>query len=136
MSQIRILEPGWETFSDFLGEVEFKDGVSINPVTRFQAQRIGGNIKIEMLDGSDPSEAAEHAELVNSEVPLTVFDAPVIAEEAQPIVYDFTRESLEDTADKKGLAGLRPIGEKYGVKSNSIIGLIDNLMALTGEEKL
>lgn len=136
MSQtIKLTQPGWETYNGHLSEIEFVNGVSVGPATKIQIQRIAGCIAVETLDGLDPSEGAAHIAIVKGEQPPVIFDEDKqIA--ATPIIYDFTRESLEAIADKQGLAGLRPIGDQYGVKSNSIVSMIDKLMSLTGEVKI
>lgn len=128
---LRIKQVGMEDFSDYLGSVEFKDGVSVNPVTQQEAERLSGIFAMETTEGKDPSSAALYAAIHKGEEPPVVY-----TEEEVKVVYDFTRASLEAVADTKGIIGLRPIGERYGVKSNSIIGMIDSLMALTGEVKL
>ncbi len=133
MSRIRITQPGMETYNGFLSEAEFVNGVSVEPLTKLQAQRIAGACRIETLEGLDPSEGTEHIAIVKGvEPPAVEYTQPV----AEPVVYDFTRESLEAIADKQGLNGLRPIGDKYGIKSNSIVSMIDKLMELTGEVKV
>jgi hypothetical protein len=122
-----------ETYNGFLSEAEFVDGVSVEPLTKAQAQRIAGAFRIETLDGLDPSEGAEYTAILKGvEAPAVEYAQPVV----ESVVYDFTRESLETIADKQGLNGLRPIGDKYGIKSNSIVSMIDKLMELTGEVKV
>lgn len=43
---------------------------------------------------------------------------------------DFTREELEELADKSGITGLRNIGSQHGVKGRSVVEIINELMAL------
>lgn len=132
MVYLKIKQAGMEGFSDYIGSVEFKDGVSVNPVSQVDAEMLSAIFAFETTEGKDPSQAARYQAVAQG------VEAPVEfkAQEAAPVIYDFTRASLEAVADKKGLAGLRPIGEQWSVKSNSINGMIDSLMALTGEVKL
>lgn len=131
MVYLKIKQVGMEGFSDYLGSVEFKDGVSVEPVTQNQAEMLSAIIAMETTEGKDPSQAALYAAISKGEEPPVVFVEPA----PKVVAYDFTRESLEAIADKQGLNGLRPIGEQWGIKSNSIAGMIDNLMALTSEVK-
>ena len=132
MVYLKIKQAGMEGFSDYIGSVEFKDGVSVNPVSQIEAEMLSAIFAFETTEGKDPSQAARY-QAVSKGVEVPVEFKP---EEPAPIAYDFTRASLEAVADKKGLSGLRPIGEQWGIKSNSISGMIDSLMALTGEVKL
>ena len=134
MVYLRIKQIGMEGFSDYLGTVLFENGVSVEPVTQGDAEMLSAIFAMETTEGKDPSNAALYAAISNGEEPPVVFAEPL--PEVVPVVYDFTRQSLEAVADKSGLSGLRPIGDQYGVKSNSITGMIDNLMALTGEVKI
>lgn len=132
---IKIVEPGMEDFSDYLGSVLFEHGVSVEPVTEAQAFRISSNIRVETLDGKDPSQAAMyHALYQGDEAPVDFGEVhEEIVEQKAPVEFDFTRESLEATADAGGINALRVIANQYGVKGNSIVGIVNALMALTGE---
>ena len=44
----------------------------------------------------------------------------------------YTKESLEEIADAEGIAGLRAIGNEYGVKANSIAALIKEILQAQG----
>lgn len=44
----------------------------------------------------------------------------------------YTREQLEDIADKSGFVGLREVGNSVGVKAGSINALIDEILAVAG----
>lgn len=50
MPYIKIKQPGFETFSDLLGSVQFKDGQSVEPVSQAEADRIGAIMPIECVD--------------------------------------------------------------------------------------
>jgi len=132
MTQIRITQPGMENLTGFLGDVEFKDGFSVGVVSRRQAHRLRGTMKIETLDGKDPGLLAEIANKRQGLDAPVAFDEPeeVVVESKSDLEYDYTRESLMSLADKNGLTGLRVFAEPFGAKSNSILGLVDKLMEL------
>lgn len=47
MTKVRLAAAGWETFTGSFGfQAEFKDGVSVNPLTPRQIARIGSTTKI------------------------------------------------------------------------------------------
>ncbi len=127
--KLKVTQPGMEGYTGILGEVRFEDGVSISPVSKIQAQRIRSAFKVETEDGEDPSIVAEIARAKSKEAPL-VYVEPIQESKGNKLVCDYTQESLMAIADKSGLAGLREFAEPYGVKSNSIIGLIQKLMEL------
>lgn len=123
-----------ETYTGFLSDIEFEDGVSLEDVTKMQAQRIAGAISMVMEEGGlDPSAAAELTRFKLSQ-PQPEFEADEEIVAAKK-VFDFTEETLMDIADNKGIAGLREFAEPYGVKSNSIMGLIDALLSLKANDQ-
>lgn len=138
MSRIKIEEPGWEKFTGHLGPIEFVDAVSVEPVSTRDAMRIGGSMRVSYIDG--PNEGKQ-ASVSAREVELRDVgiepEAPVeqTAQEPAPApAVKYTREQLEELADKKGIKGLREIAEPLGVRNTSIAGLIDELMALQPKE--
>lgn len=62
----------------------------------------------------------------------------IVEEKSEPLVVDLatgfghTKESLGALVDEKGIAGLRAVAEGYDVKSNSINGLIEGILAKVG----
>lgn len=58
-----------------------------------------------------------------------VIDKPVEQPEKNERKFDFDRATLEALADKKGIQGLREFAEKFQVRSVSISGIIDGLLA-------
>jgi GH24 family phage-related lysozyme (muramidase) len=57
LQKIKIVQSGWEGFTGLLGMIDFKDGVSVDPVPEMLADRITGLIQFESVpeDGSDPT---------------------------------------------------------------------------------
>lgn len=138
--KIKITEPGWEKFSGHLGPVEFVDAVSVDHVSVREARRIAGALRVEDVEtGANPSitqamlDAAEIGIMptpISAEVPDEV--QPTDPVEVPPTEYD--RASLETIADQGGIAGLRTIGDKLGVKDQSIAGLIDKILGVQGKQ--
>ncbi|MEJ8027287.1 hypothetical protein WKH82_17960 [Acinetobacter baumannii] len=54
--------------------------------------------------------------------------------EASTASTKYTREQLEAIVDDKGFAGLREIGAAVGVKAGSINALIEEILAVAGEQ--
>lgn len=135
MLQIRLTQPGWESYTGSLATINFVDGVSVSHASQIEVERISALIAVETIDGDDPGVLAKRERFIAGIPNPIVYDPEPVEPEAPVVVYDFTRESLMEVADKEGITGLRVIADKYGIKSNSVVGLIDKLMALTGEVK-
>lgn len=140
MEKIRIVEPGWETFTGSMGGAEFVNGESVEPVTQVQVDRIGASIRIELESGKQGGiqerlvsmKGVEVAELVGMPV-MTEADVEaqkvneVKAAEAAMIFH--SEAELEAIALEKGLKGLRALGDPLGVKGRSIPELIREILA-------
>ncbi|CCG43286.1 hypothetical protein [Magnetospirillum molischianum] len=137
MKKIRIVEPGFEGYNGYIGITQFVDGVA--EVDHIRLSQIAAAMRVE--DAETERQVGPAMDLIDAhhvkaevEAPLERGhgDAPVenvLAEEpAAEIKLTVTREELEGLADKKGIAGLREIGDQLGVKSNSIPGLIDKIV--------
>lgn len=138
---IRIVEPGWETFSEVFGTVTFKDGVSIQPVPWLEQQRLGGILRIESAEEDEVEiRIGPSAELVRvrsmdaDDERVTNMDKTVTVDgEVRLAVANYSRPELEDIADRKGLAGLRDVAAAWGVKGRSVNDLINGILeAQTG----
>lgn len=153
MPVLKITQRGMEGYTGFIGEVEFKDGVSTEPVSRSEARRIAGAMSVvEAKSGKNPSasqemvdtrnhslaqmEAAKRANVASdaedvadeSETEVVESETEVVEEEpAAELDYSWTREDLEEIADKKGIAGLREFAQPYGVNGRSIIDIVEGL---------
>lgn len=136
--KLKIIQAGWETYNGPLSEVEFKNGVSVTDVTQLQAERIAAAVRTVVLDaqgneGEDPGVAAQLVRMTAGTQKPREYEvpgenrAPPAATQSE---FNFTRESLEATADQKGINGLRVIADEFGIKSNSVNALIDKLMEL------
>lgn len=127
--KIKLVEPGWETFSDYLGFVLFKDGESVEDVSPAEAARLASIVRIETLEGRNPSPA--QMILDNWSGPMIVAttdtaDASLLAAPAK-----WTQEELSAIADEKGIKGLREIGDDLGLKGTGIADLIAKIVEAT-----
>lgn len=131
--KIKLVEPGWETFSDYLGFVLFKDGESVEDVSPAEAARLASIVRIETLEGRNPSPA--QMILDNWSGPMIVAttdtaDATKAASPAAP-AKSWTQEELSAIADEKGIKGLREIGDALGVKGTGISDMISKIVEAT-----
>lgn len=92
-------------------------------------------------DAEQEKADAATAEAIDSAALTVVSEAPEVKEESEPTpepepepepksaeTGKYTREALEAIADKRGLKGLREIGEELGIKGKSIPELIDRIL--------
>ena len=144
--KIKIVEQGWEGFSGNLGMVLFEDGVSVRDVTPVEANIVAGNIRVvNFEDESSVGAIGMDADIQNipcvssslqtleeilsgREAGIQVI-AQIMSGSAQESAKAYTQAELEAIADKDGIAGLREIGDSIGVKSTSIGGLIEAILA-------
>lgn len=130
-------------------EFEFKDGISVKPLHFIAAQRLAmearglvyldeqGNEVGEVVAGSMPLAELSHEPVVTlrkEEEAQEVGTVEVTDQKTgEPSVYQIPdRAELEAIADKSGLAGLREIGDKVGVRGKTIPALIDKLLEKRG----
>ena len=137
MKHLKIVEPGYANFAGTFGTVEFKDGVSVYPVSAVETQRLQALLRIEAV-----------GEEVEEKVAPMFVNLPTSAELAgagrvhvpEPELGDsvpdgkvWTREELEGVADKRGIKGLREIAAGFGVAGKAIGDLIGAILAKQGE---
>lgn len=127
--KLKLVQPGYENMTGYLGMTLFQDGVSVSDVPLREARNLGMAIKVVYEDGSDPNPAQN---LLNSmhnkagEVKAPVADA----ETKSPVASTaYTQGSLEAIADKDGIKGVRAVAEKFSVKGTSIAELIREILA-------
>jgi len=144
--KLRLTAKGFEKYTGQMGVIQFKDGLSEGDVLPVDAVRVAGVIGAEWEDGSpanvnelllrnmqNEAPVGRVTEQGTDEPPVEVEseEAPVevVAEEtpAEP-AHVYTAEELAEVADKKGIAGLREIGDSIGVKGTSIVGLIEAIL--------
>lgn len=141
--KLKITEQGWEGFNGELGMVAFEDGVSIRDVTPIEANIISGAMRVVAVEtGESVGALCLDADAMNRPAHTTSLKtlAEILAEREAGVKVlaqimapneskTYTKEELEGVADKSGIAGLREIGDAMDVKSASISGLIDAILA-------
>lgn len=129
---IKLVEPGWETFSDYLGFTLFQDGVSVEQVSPNEAARLASIVRIETLDGHNPSPAQKI--LDSWSAPMGVATSLTADQLPQgPIVAgkSWTADELSAVADEKGIKGLREIADPLNIKGAGIADLIARIVEVT-----
>jgi hypothetical protein len=134
--KIKLIEQGYDKFSGHFGTVLFEDGVSVHDVSDQEIRLLAAIIQVRSVDdGSDPGANAQFQSSLKMEAQTvnlpTQAELDRIAQAAKPEetkkeapVVGYTREELEQIADKSGITGLREIGDKFDVKATSISKLI------------
>jgi hypothetical protein len=142
--KIRLVGNGYHAMNGLFGDVEFKDGVSLYPVSPAQARFFASITTVENAeDGQELGDNAHFQSALNMEA-VTV-NLPTLAElEAQGTPAEvgqeeqkaqalpagaYTKEQLEAIADKGGIAALRDIAEPLGIKGTSIGKIIMGVLA-------
>lgn len=135
MKKVRLLQAGYEHFTGQYGPNSFTNGVSDEPLLPIHAHFIGAAIAAEYEDGTPINPALNYSLAVD----MKPADAEQVAQERAAIAAEhekkvaraavtYTREQLEEIADKRGIKGLREIGDDLGVKANSVADLIAGIL--------
>jgi hypothetical protein len=142
--KLKIVQPGWETYTGFYGSVEFVDGLSTEAVPEVFADRVSADIIVVDAETGDPVGVAERmvtAGLIRLKPEAPLERAPEVSEEKQkkseekietPAVEPdrvYTEAELEAIASAKGMRGLREIGNKLAVRGRAIPELIGDILA-------
>lgn len=147
--KIRIVQPGWETFTGHFGPTEFVDGVSVDVVDPVFIDRCAAEIKVVDFETEEPV-GAQVRLIETACIPLDVLDtlptatpadlkskapapAPVVVDEED--AREWSEEDLMALADDKGIKGLREIGDPMGAKGRSIPELIDSVLKVQDERR-
>lgn len=141
--KIKIIEPGYETFSGMFGTVPFENGVSIDHVSHVEINLLASLVKVVDADtGEETGNLATEAAMwdktadviyyptladINAGRSTPTIESPVQADQVKTKVY--SQKELEDIADKSGIAGLREIADPLGIKGTSIAKLIEGVLA-------
>lgn len=140
--RIKIVEAGWEGFSDWMGPVKFTNGISDEDIADHVLMNISGSIRVvEYKDEGGGTQVGFAANAVNNRDtgapvdPLVLRDVPFTegtpeqppAPEAAPeTIYSY--DDLAEIADLKGISGLREIGERLGVRARAINDLMAGIL--------
>jgi hypothetical protein len=150
--KIKIIQKGWEGYTGILGTVMFKDGVSTRDLTPNEQAYFSVVMRVAEIenDGTETHYSAsaeltrtgkiqmpvvekrKTVEQIEAEAPAPAADE-VTAPDPMPVEQPtekkvWTREELEEVADKDGIRGLRVIGTPMGAKNTSIHKLIDEIL--------
>lgn len=147
--KIRLLEPGFESFTGPIGAMVFENGLSTTDVQDRDFLRLSAVMKCEREDGTKTSpidkllsiadvgapmpEAAREAELEANAAALAAYaqpesDKPAAVAPVMPAAKIYTEEQLSAIADSEGIKGLRKIADSMGIKSNSIKELMGAIL--------
>lgn len=131
--KIKIVEPGWETFSEYLGFTLFKDGESVEDVSPAEAARLASIVRIETLEGRNPSPAQMILDNWSGPMIVATTDTADAAKAASPSApaKSWTQEELSAIADEKGIKGLREISDPLNIKGTGIADLIARIVEAT-----
>lgn len=124
--KLKIVEAGWKGYTGMFGVVEFVDGISVDHVNHVERNLLCSLIRVEEFDEG----VVEQPQEEKVAEPQVESDAAQdsVATDAAPAAPGYSREKLEQIADEKGIAGLREIGDSWGVKATSIAKLIDEIL--------
>lgn len=156
--KLRITQPGFESYSGQMGMILFENGISVYDVQERDALRLSALFGCEWEDKSnvtitrvevEPSapvgretfiaQTDGKPERVGGNDGETVFYEQTVADGDIPVKVTnrYTRAQLERIADKNGIAGIRDVAGPLGIRGTSINGLIEEILAVAGEnEKL
>lgn len=141
MSKVRLISPAFKDYSGLFGMIEFKNGVSVYPLSPMDKRRLGAITRVVDAEDGRQVGAAVDVRVRDVKAPSvmdrtakgkvlsgnsTKVEKKEAAKEGDSSKY--TREELEEVADKSGFAGLREIGTRVGVKHTSIVGMINALL--------
>jgi hypothetical protein len=144
--RIRIVQPGWETYTGPFGSITFDQGVSTHLVDPVSIDRIAAEMHVIDADSKDKLGAQERMIHIKTQrldaidrldrVPEGVVVDPVVkVEKIEPTLGEkiWTVNDLEAVADDTGIRGLREIGDPMGAKGRAIPELIGNILRVQDE---
>ncbi|WP_323016472.1 hypothetical protein [Castellaniella sp.] len=135
--KLKIIERGYENFSGLLGITFFTDAVSDDDVNHKEAVLLASLVRVADAETGQPVSAFDQERAVwntavSQPAPLqparTQPKAAPVANTPVATVKQYTRENLEELADKGGINALRKVGNEFNVKNASIAGLIDEIL--------
>lgn len=131
--KLKLLQPGYESFTGLFGVTMFENGVSVGDVPLREARNIAISILTQYEDGSDPNPAQGVLNNMNLEAQVVApnsFETHVEIgnKQAPALLPVVTREELEGIADKGGIKALRETASTYGVKGTSIAEIINEIL--------
>jgi len=147
MPVVKIVQPGFETYNGIMEGVRFENGVSVESMSQFSAERIGAFMKVVNADdGGEPLGMGYR--MANAKTTGVAPREPLqfiartktgktkeAVKKSKLISYDFTKAQLEGVADKEGILGLRKVADQYDVRGRSISEIIESLLAIKANQE-
>ena len=147
MSKLRITQAGWEGYTGLFGIHEFKDGVSVETLSRNQKDHLSGLVHCVEVDEDGKAsktqagaaqrliggstiraEAASPLKLASVEEIAAEIAADRLRKGQAPVKTFYTVEELQAIASKLGINGLRDVAKPWGVKDRQIDRLINSIV--------
>lgn len=142
---IKIVQSGYENLTGPLGPYDFVDGVSTAPLPQATRDRLAAAFTMVEIeeDGSETPAGIAHRLVAQATMTQAVMpetqrqtEAEKLAEQKMLIEAKlssnegeaWSREQLEDVLSKKGISGLREIGDRFGVKSRKAVDLLNLIL--------
>ena len=156
---VTVTQEGWAGYNGPLGGYIFVDGKSVDQIPLRNALRIGATLEADDESGLrlhpstykldfNPAHVAavshDFSDPVNAPLPAYVPEtaaAEVADIDLEPtrtvsdtgvVKVAYSRAQLEAITDKRGLIGLREIGDPLSVKGRSVSELIDKILEAQG----
>jgi hypothetical protein len=129
MQKVRIDAPGWEGFSDLLGGVPFKNGVSERELTPQEVLRLGACIRLVKVEndeqvGASTVMASSRNVSASVEEPLQ----KASTDQRPEVEPKYSRDKLEEIASEGGIKAIREVAKEFDVKGVEINKMIDEVM--------
>lgn len=129
MFKVRIDRPGYDKFNGTLGFVEFKDGISVRPLTDREIQQIGASIRLARVDTDEQvglGVRIQQNRKMSAEVKKQLPKASEKKEEVKPLKYD--RDKLDEIASEGGIKAIREVAKEFDVKGVEISKMIEDIL--------
>lgn len=132
--KLRLIAPPYDTMNGHVGVVEFVDGLSVGDVHPNEARRIASVFGAVWEDGSaaDPNTVYQDNYTTGAQTTEEVRAEREAESTAVKVERRYTEAELAEVVEKKGIEGLREIGDPLGVKAKSIKALVDGILELAG----
>lgn len=132
-----IVEPGLVGSNCHLQGIKFENGVSVEPATRRQIDRIAASLRVS-IEGEGFETISQRVLKRDNEIEReeklergVEVATSVKAKDGNKI---WTQDELTAIADEKGINGLREIADPLKLRSRSIPELIGKIMEVAGEQ--
>jgi hypothetical protein len=129
--KLRLTALHYEKYTGQMGITDFVDGLSTADVLPNVGARMAAVMNCEWEDGTAANVGQVYMDNLHMQAPVESEQKAKAQEEEEVAkayatkLPTYTEEQLGTIADEEGIAGLRTIAEPFGLKSNSIGGLIE-----------